>query len=124
MEDHIDLIKGQPVFDQALVAVKGPAETFINIPTSATTPTSILSNQMHGTVKVGNGHQGFNAILMALLKGLHGTVDLLHSALVHLLWKDPRPGDGQTIGFKAHFPKRAQCLPVAMGTYQCHPLAG
>ena len=69
MEDHIDLIKGQPVVDQALVASEeGPAETFITFQHLATTPTSILSNQMHGTVKVGNGHQGFNAILMALLK--------------------------------------------------------
>ena len=69
MKDHIDLVKGQPVVDQALVASEeGPTETFITFQHLATTPTSILGNQMHGTVKVGNGHQGFNAILMALLK--------------------------------------------------------
>ena len=69
MEDHIDFIEGQPVFDQTLVASEeGPAETFITFQHLATTPTSILSNQMHGTVKMGNGHQGFNAILVTFLK--------------------------------------------------------
>ena len=69
MKDHIDLIKGQPVVDQALIASEeGSAETFITFQHLATTPATILSNQMHGAVKVGNGHQGFNAILVALLK--------------------------------------------------------
>ena len=69
MKDHIDFIEGQPVVDQALIASEeGSAKTFITFQHLATTPPSILSNQMHGAVKVGNGHQGLNAILVALLK--------------------------------------------------------
>ena len=69
MEDHIDFIKGQPVVDQALVTSKeGPTETFIKAQHLAVAPTTVLGNQMHGTVKVGNGHQGLNAILVTFLK--------------------------------------------------------
>ncbi len=33
-----------------------------------TMPATILRDQMHRTVKVGNGHQGFNAIFVTFLK--------------------------------------------------------
>lgn len=69
MEDHIDLIKGQPVVDQAFVtSEERSAEAFVVFQHLATTPATILRDQMHRTVKVGNGHQGLNAILVALLK--------------------------------------------------------
>ena len=70
---------------------------------------------MHGTVKVGNGHQGLNAILVALLKEVFIKLETRFVWLQFIpLWEDPRPGNGQTIGFKAHFPKESNVFLVAM----------
>ena len=70
---------------------------------------------MHGAVKVGNGHQGFNAILVALLKEIFIKLETRFVWLQFIpLWEDPRPGNGQAIGFKAHFPKEGNVFLVAM----------
>ena len=70
---------------------------------------------MHGTVKVGNGHQGLNAILVALLKEVFIKLETRFVWLQFIpFWEDPRPGNGQAIGFKAHFPKESNIFLVAM----------
>ena len=70
---------------------------------------------MHGAVKVGNGHQGLNAILVALLKEIFIELETRFIRLQFIpLWEDPRPGNGQAIGFKAHFPKKGNVFLVAM----------
>ena len=70
---------------------------------------------MHGTVKVGNGHQRLNAILVTFLK------EVFIELKTCFVWfklvpfrEDPRPGNGQTIGFKAHFSKKGNVFLVAM----------
>ena len=43
MQNHINLIEGQPIFDQALIAGKeSPAETLVKFQHETTSPTTIL----------------------------------------------------------------------------------
>lgn len=69
MENHVDLIEGQPIFDQTLVACEeGTAQAFVKFKHLTIAPATVGLNQVHWTVKVGNGHKGLNAVLVALLK--------------------------------------------------------
>ena len=56
VENHIDFVEGQPVFDQTLVAGKeGAAEIFIEAQHLAAAPATVGFNQVHRAVKVGDG---------------------------------------------------------------------
>ena len=64
---------------------------------------------------MGNGHQGFNAVLVALLKEIFIKLETRFVWLQFIpFWEDPRAGNGQAIGFKAHFPKESNVFLVAM----------
>ncbi|KXT71184.1 hypothetical protein SGODD07_01365 [Streptococcus gordonii] len=116
MEDHVNFIEGQPVFDQTLVASKKcAAETLVKFQHATIPPTTILLNQVHGTVKVSNGHQGLNAILMAFLKEVFVKFQASFIGLQLIpLRENPAPSNGQTIGFKAHLAKEGNVLLEAM----------
>ena len=116
MEDHVNLIEGQPVLDQALVASKeSAAETLVKFKHETTPPTTILLNQVHGTVKVSNGHQGLNAVLVAFLKEVFVKFQASFIGLQLIpLRENPAPSNGQTIGLKTHLAKKGNVLLKAM----------
>ena len=116
MEDHVNLIKGQPVLDQALVAGKeSAAETLVKFQHFTAAPTAILLNQVHGAVKVSNGHQRLNAILVAFLKEIFVKFQASLIGLQFIpLRKNPAPSNGQTIGLKAHLTKEGNVLLEAV----------
>ena len=47
---------------------KGTAKIFIEAKHLTITPSSILGNQVNWTIKVCDGHQGFNAMFMTFLE--------------------------------------------------------
>ncbi len=56
MENHVDFVEGQPIFDQALVTCEeGAAQAFVKFKHLSIAP-AVSLNQVHWAVKVGNGH--------------------------------------------------------------------
>ena len=69
MENHVDFIESEPVFNQTFKACeKGTAKIFIEAKHLTITPSSILGNQVHWTIKVCDRHQRFNAMLVTFLE--------------------------------------------------------
>ena len=69
MKNHIDFIESEPVLNQTFKACeKGTAKIFIETKHLTITPTTILGNQVHWTIKVRDRHQGFNAMFVTFLE--------------------------------------------------------
>ena len=116
MEDHVNFIEGQPVLDQALVAGKeSAAETLVKFQHLTAPPPTILLNQVHGTVKVSNSHQGLNAVLVAFLKEIFVKFQASFIGLQLIpLRENAAPSNGQPIGLKTHLTKEGNVLLEAM----------
>ena len=69
MENHIDFIECKPVLHQTFITCeKGTAKIFIEAKHLTITPSSILGNQVHWTIKVCDRHQRFNAMLVTFFE--------------------------------------------------------
>ena len=69
MENHVNFVESEPVLNQTFITCeKGTAKIFIETKHLTITPSPILGNQVHGTIKVCDGHQGFNAMFVTFLE--------------------------------------------------------
>ena len=107
MENHVDFIESEPVLNQTFKACeKGTAKIFIEAKHLTITPSSILGNQVHWTIKVRDRYQWFNTIFMALIEEILIEFQAVFIWFLFVpFWKNTTPSNGQTIGFKAHFSK-------------------
>ena len=116
VQDHVDLVKGEPVLHQALVAGEDRGrEVLVEVDELAVAPAAVLLDEMDGAVEVRDGHERLDAMLLALaehvlVKGQAGLVGLGLIAV----GEDAGPGQAHAEGLKAHLGKEGDVLLVAM----------
>ena len=116
VKHNVDLIKGQPVFYQAVKPLKAhlrvPGKALNHLPAL---PGFVLFHQPHGNIKVAQGHQRFNAVLFALFKHVRVKPDprLIRRLLIPV-GEDPGPGDAGAEALKSHLPEEPDILLVMM----------
>ena len=112
MQQHIDLVEGKPVFHLALVAVKQDAAVVhIGVHHAAVLPAAVLFDEGNGGVEVADGHQRFDAVLMALIKQVFVVLQAFfvgHSIIA--VRQDAGPCDGQAVALEAHLRKEGDIL--------------
>ena len=104
VDQHVDLVEGQPVFDQAAVIVKQhPAVFQERVHHAAVLPAAVLFDQRNGRIKMADGHQRLDAVFMAFLKqtAVEGDAGGVGGVVV-AVGQDARPGDGQPVALEAH----------------------
>ena len=117
MAEHgVDLVEGQPVFHQSLVAGEhGLAELDKQVDYLPPVPAVIVVSQIQGHLVVMKGHQGLDA---PLLHGPEQVLVELKPLLVGLLLQaggiDSGPLDGNSQGLKTHFLKKVQISLIAV----------
>ena len=104
VQQHVDLVEGQPVLDQAAVIVKqDPAVFQERVHHAAVLPAAVLLDQRDGRVKMADGHQRLDAVFMAFLKqtAVEGDAGGVGGVVV-AVGQDARPGNGQPVALEAH----------------------
>ena len=116
VQDHVDLVKGEPVLHQALVAGEDRSrEVLVEVDELAVAPAAVLLDEVDGAVEVRDGHERLDAVLLALtehvlVKGQAGLVGL---ALV-TVGENAGPGQAHAEGLKTHLGKEGDVLLVVM----------
>ena len=116
VQDHVDLVKGEPVLHQALVAGEDRSrEVLVEVDELAVAPAAVLLDEVDGAVEVRDGHERLDAVLLALtehvlVKGQAGLVGL---ALV-TVGENAGPGQAHAEGLEAHLGKEGDVLLVVM----------
>ena len=116
VKDHVDLVEGEPVLHQALVAGEDRGrEVLVEVDELAVAPAAVLLDEVDGAVEVRDGHERLDAVRLALaehvlVKGQAGLVGL---GLV-TVGEDTGPGQAHAEGLKAHLGKEGNVLLVVM----------
>ena len=112
VEQHIDLVEGQPVFDLALVAVEEDvAVVDVGVHHPAVFPAAVLFNKGNGCIEVADGHQRFDAVLVALVEeGIVEGEALLVGFSVVAVRQDAGPRDRQPVAPEAHLGEESDVL--------------
>ena len=112
VEQHVDLVEGQPVLDLAPEALEQHLTVVgVGIYHPAVFPAAVLFDQGNGGIKVAQGHQRLNAVLVALIKELLIEAQALFVGLrIIAVGQDAGPGNGQAVAAEAHLGKELDVL--------------
>ena len=116
MQDHIDLVKGEPVLYQALVAGEDRGrEVLVEVDELAVAPASVLLDEVDGAVEVRDGHERLDAVRLALAEHVlvEGQAGLVGLGLV-TVGEDAGPRQAHAEGLKAHLGKEGDVLLVVV----------
>ena len=112
MQQHVDLVEGEPVFHLSLVAVKQHfTVVHIGIHHAAVLPAAILFYEGNGGIEVADGHKRFNAVFVALIK--HILIELQALFIgpgIVAVRQDAGPCDGQPEALETHLGKEGDIL--------------
>ena len=116
VQDHVDLVKGEPVLHQALVAGEDRGrEVLVEVDELAVAPAAVLLDEVNGAIEVRDGHERLDAVLLALAEHVlvEGQAGLVGLGLV-AVGEDAGPGQAHAEGLKAHLGKEGDVLLVVM----------
>ena len=112
VQQHVDLIKGEPVLHLAFEAVEQHlAVVDVGVHHAAVFPAAVFFDEGNGSVKVADGDQRLNAVLMALVKNavVEGQSCLVGLSIV-AVGQDAGPCNGQPEALEAHLCKQGDIL--------------
>ena len=116
VQQHVDLVEGEPVLHLALVAVEQHfAVVHIGIHHAAVFPAAILFDEGNGGVEVADGDKRLDAIFMALVE--HRIVEgktFFAGLGVVAVRQDAGPRNGQPEALEAHLGKEGDILFVVV----------
>ena len=116
MENHIDFIEGDPLFNETLVPGKKHGhKLFVKLYQPSVLPSAVLPDQMHRTVKMGDRHKRLNSVFLTfpeyvLVKGKARLVRLRFISL----WENSGPSDAHTECLKSHFREHGDIFFIMM----------
>ena len=116
MQQHIDLVEGEPVLHLALEAVEQHlAVVDVGVHHAAVLPAAVFFDEGNGGVKVADGDQRLDAVLMALVKNavVEGQSCLVGLSVI-AVGQDTRPRNGQPEALEAHLRKQGDVLFIMM----------
>ncbi len=116
VEDHVDLVEGEPVLNEALVARKeGGGQALVELDELAAAPAAVLLDEMDRAVEVRDGHERLDAVGLAGAEDVlvEGEAGLVGGFLV-AVGEDARPGDGHAEGLEAHLGEEGDVLLVVV----------
>ena len=109
MQQHIDLVEGKPVLHLALEAVEQHlAVVDVSIHHAAVLPAAVFFDQGNGGIKVADGDQRLDAVLMALVKNavVEGKPRLVGPGVI-AVGQDAGPRNGQPEALETHLRKQS-----------------
>lgn len=116
MQQHVDLVEGQPVFHLAPVPVEQHLTVMhIGIHHAAVLPAAVFFDEGNGRIKVADGNKRLDPIFMAFIE--HGIVEgkaLFARLGIIAVWQDAGPCDGQPETPEAHLGKEGDILFVVV----------
>ena len=112
MQQHIDLVKGQPVMHDIPVTIKQHltvAHKGIYHP--AVFPAAVLFDQRNGRIKMADRDQRFDAIFTAFLEhaAVEGKTRFVGDSIISI-GEDTGPRNGHPVAFEAHLCKQSDVL--------------
>ena len=112
MQQHIDLVEGQPVLDFPGIAGKDGGTVFqIGVDHPAVFPAAVLLDQGNGGIKVADGDERLDAVLQALVDHLLIELQSLFIGdVVVAVGQDTGPCDGEAIALEAHLREQLDVL--------------
>ena len=116
VQDHVDLVEGEPVLHQALVTgEEHRGEVLVEVDELAVAPATILLDEVNGAVEVRDGDERLDAVLLALAEHVlvEGEAGLVGLGLV-AVGENARPSEAHAKGLEAHLGKEGDVLLVAM----------
>ena len=116
VQDHIDLVKGEPVFHQTLVAGKDRGrEVLVEVDELAIAPAAVLLDEVNRAIEVRDGHERLDAVRLALAEHVlvESQTGLVGLSLV-AIGEDAGPGQAHAEGLKAHLGKEGDVLLVVV----------
>ena len=116
MQNHIDLVKGEPVLHQALVASEDRGrEVLVEVDELAVAPAAVFLDEVNRAVEVRDGHERLDAVLLALAEHVlvEGQAGLVGLGLI-TVGEDTGPCQAHAEGLKAHLGKEGDVLLVVM----------
>ena len=116
VQDHIDLVEGEPVLHQALVAGEDRGrEVLVEVDELAVAPAAVLLDEMDRAVEVRNGHERLDTLCLTLAE--HVLVKC-QAVLVGLglvtVGEDAGPRQAHAEGLKAHLGEEGDVLLVVV----------
>lgn len=112
VQQHIDLVEGEPVLHLALETVEQHLAVMdVGVHHAAVFPAAVFFDQRNGGVKVADGDQRLDAVLMALVKNavVEGQPRLVGLGVI-AVGQDARPCNGQPEALEAHLCKQGDIL--------------
>ena len=116
VQDHIDLVEGEPVLHQALVAGEDRGrEVLVEVDELAVAPAAVLLDEVNRTVEVRDGHERLDAVRLALAEYVlvEGQAGLVGLGLV-TVGEDAGPRQAHAEGLKAHLGKEGDVFLVVV----------
>ena len=112
VQQHVDLVEGQPVFYLIFIAAEDDvAVVDVGIHHPAVFPAAILLNERDGRIEVADGDQRFDAVLAALIEQriVEGQ-PLFVGLCIVAVGQDAGPRDGQAVAPEAHLSEEGDVL--------------
>ena len=116
VQDHVDLVKGEPVLHQALVAGEDRGrEVLVEVDELAVSPAAVLLDEVDRAVEVRDGHERLDAVRLALTEYVlvESQAGLVGLGLV-AVGEDTGPGQAHAEGLKAHLGEEGDVLLVVV----------
>ena len=116
VQDHVDLVEGEPVLHQALVAGEDRGrEVLVEVDELAVAPATVFLDEVDGTVEVRDGDERLYAVLLALAEHVlvEGEAGLIGLRLVSV-GEDTGPSEAHAEGLEAHLREQRDVLLVAV----------
>ena len=103
VEDHIDFIKGDPVFHESFIAFEQcSCVSVVAVRDLTAAPSAVFRDQVHRNIEMIDGHERFDAVLLTFGKDIFVELQARFIRLrVVSVRVDPRPGDGHPVGLEA-----------------------
>ena len=116
MQDHVDLVEGEPVLNKALVAREEHRdELLVHVDKLAVAPAAVLLDKVDRAVEVRDGHERLDTVLLALAEEILVELQALFVGLgLVAVGEDAGPADGQTVRFEAHLGEKRDVLLVVV----------
>ena len=112
VEQHVDLVEGQPVLDFAGVTGEDGGAVFqVGIDHAAVFPAAVLLDEGDGGIKVADGDERLDAVLQALVDHLLIELQALFvGGVVVAVGQDTGPCDREAIALEAHLREQLDVL--------------
>ena len=116
VQNHIDLVEGEPVLHQTLVAGEDRGrEILVEVDEFAVAPAAVLLDEVNRAVEVRDGHERLDAVRLTLAEYVlvEGQASLVGLGLV-AVGEDAGPRQAHAEGLKAHLGKEGDVLLVVV----------